>query len=125
MQDRAYISIGGNYDDEDSVLHKMFRRFFNWIKGNPKAPVHPPNQQIRRRVSAHEAIRPAPSRNPDGRPSKRTMVKKKFHREDSGTHETLRIVDDEMVAGGENHGVDPYNSGEFDRSKNWDVRFRS
>jgi hypothetical protein len=34
-------------------------------------------------------------------------------------------MDDSMVDSGDENGVDPYNSGEFDRSKNWDVRFRS
>ena len=53
------------------------------------------------------------------------LIRNKFVREETGTHETLRIMDDSMVDSGEEYGIDPYNSGEFDRGKSWDVRFRS
>ena len=51
------------------------------------------------------------------------LIRKKFVREDTGTHETLKIIDDSIVDTGEKTGIDPYNTGEFDRSKNWDRRF--
>ena len=122
----------------------MFRRFINWLKGDSN-PRNRSTPQQRRRISAHKAIRPKPTRSPSSPQPKRVfdpylpaggaikgagdgksaLIRNKFVREDTGTHETLRIMDDSMVDSGEEYGVDPYNSGEFDRSKNWDVRFRS
>jgi hypothetical protein len=60
----------------------------------------------------------------DNGPGKNVLVRNKYQREDTGTHETLRIVDDSLVDSGEETGIDPYNTGNFDRSKNWDKRFR-
>jgi len=54
---------------------------------------------------------------------KNVLIRNKFVREDTGTHETLKILDDSMVDSGEEPGLDPYNTGGFDRSKNWDRRF--
>ena len=56
-------------------------------------------------------------------PGKNVLIRNKFVREDTGTHETLKILDDSIVETGEETGIDPYNTGEFDRSKNWDRRF--
>ena len=56
-------------------------------------------------------------------PGKNVLIRNKFHREDTGTHETLKILDDSLVDSGEETGLDPYNTGGFDRSKNWDRRF--
>ncbi len=60
----------------------------------------------------------------DGGPGKNILVRKKYIREDTGTHETLTIIDDSLVDSGEEAGDDPYNSGAFDRSKNWARRSR-
>ncbi len=57
-------------------------------------------------------------------PGKNVLVRNKYVREETGTYETLKIVDDSMVDSGEETGIDPYNTGDFDRSKNWDRRFR-
>lgn len=56
-------------------------------------------------------------------PDKNVLIRNKFVREDTGTHETLTILDDSLVDSGEETGLDPYNTGGFDRSKNWDRRF--
>ncbi len=56
-------------------------------------------------------------------PGKNVLIRNKFRREDTGTHETLQILDDSIVDSGEETGIDPYNTGAFDRSKNWDKRF--
>ena len=56
-------------------------------------------------------------------PGKNVLIRNKFLREDTGTHETLKILDDSIVDSGEESGIDPYNTGGFDRSKNWDKRF--
>ncbi len=57
-------------------------------------------------------------------PGKNVLIRNRFVREDTGTHETLTILDDSMVDSGEETGIDPYNTGAFDRSKNWNNRFR-
>lgn len=61
----------------------------------------------------------------DGGPGKNVLVRSKYVREDTGTHETLKIVDDSIFLSEEELGADPYNTGRFDRSKSWDAsRFR-
>jgi hypothetical protein len=57
----------------------------------------------------------------DNGPGKNVLVRNKFVREDTGTHETLKILDDSMLDTQE-EGIDPYNTGRFDRSRNWDKR---
>ena len=56
-------------------------------------------------------------------PGKNVLIRNKYVREDTGTHETLKILDDSLVDSGEETGIDPYNTGSFDRSKNWNNRF--
>lgn len=56
-------------------------------------------------------------------PGKNVLIRK-YVREDTGTHETLTILDDNAIDTEEQFGIDPYNTGRFDRSKNWDKRFR-
>ena len=58
------------------------------------------------------------------RPDNNAPVRTRYQREDTGTHETLKIIDDSIVDSGEETGIDPYNTGNFDRSRNWDKRFR-
>ena len=60
----------------------------------------------------------------DAGPGKNKLIRNKYIREDTGTHETLKILDDSLVDSGEETGIDPYNTGGFDRSKNWHNRFR-
>ena len=57
-------------------------------------------------------------------PGKNVLIRNRYQREDTGTHETLRIVDDSLLDSDEETGIDPYNTGNFDRSRNWDKRFR-
>ena len=54
----------------------------------------------------------------------RTSNRSKYVREDTGTHETLKILDESLVGSTDDDGFDPYNTGGFDRSRNWDRRFR-
>lgn len=58
-------------------------------------------------------------------PGKNVLIRNKFVREDTGTHDTLKILDDSMIESDDETGIDPYNTGRFDRSKHWDTRFRS
>jgi len=57
-------------------------------------------------------------------PGKNVLIRNRLVREETGTNETLKILDDSMVDSGEEPGLDPYNTGGFDRSKKWDQRFR-
>ncbi len=52
-------------------------------------------------------------------PGKNVLVRNKYVREDTGTHETLKIIDDTLVEEEDDGGMDPYNTGRFDRSKSW------
>ena len=122
----------------------MLRRLISWFKGEP-APNQRRTAQLRRRSSAHAALEDA-AESSDQRelapdffetnqpvdrqvestgPGKNVPIRNKYIREDTGTHETLKILDDTVLDNGDEDGIDPYNSGEFDRSKNWDKRFRS
>lgn len=56
-------------------------------------------------------------------PGKNVLVRRTFRREDSKTDENLQILDDSLVDSGDESGLDPYNTGGFDRSKNWDRRY--
>lgn len=58
----------------------------------------------------------------DNGPGKNVLIRNKYVREDTGTHETLRILDDSIIDTQEEEGIDPYNTGQFDRSRNWDKR---
>jgi hypothetical protein len=56
----------------------------------------------------------------DGGPGKNVLVRNKYVREDTGTHETLTIIDESLLQADEDDGLDPYNTGRFDSSKSWD-----
>lgn len=60
----------------------------------------------------------------DAGPGKNVLIRNKYLREDTGTHETLKIIDDSLIDSGETAGFDPYNTGQFDRSKTWKSRTR-
>ena len=95
--------------------------------------VRPPAQ--RQRGSTAAPPRPAerkPLREPDlsfgteigGRiedagPGKNVLVRSKYLREDTGTHEVLKIIDENLAEEPDDVGFDPYNTGQFDRSRNW------
>jgi hypothetical protein len=54
----------------------------------------------------------------------RATRRSRYVREDSGTHETLKIIDDSLADPSDEDGIDPYNTGRFNRSRNWDKRSR-
>ena len=111
-----------------------------WIKTRFSAPRPEPAPDMRK-AGAHPTPRPTakkvPRKNPEfveadedlaGEieslgPGKNVLIRNKYVREDTGTHETLKILDDSLVDSGEETGDDPYNTGGFDRSRNWDKRF--
>jgi hypothetical protein len=86
-----------------------------------------PKKAVEKRPTAPESVEIEPA--VEGRiesqgPGKNVLIRNRYVREDTGTHETLKILDDSMVDSGEETGLDPYNTGKFDRSKKWDQRFR-
>jgi hypothetical protein len=57
-------------------------------------------------------------------PGKNVFVRSQYVREDTGTHETLKIIDESLLQPENEDGFDPYNTGRFDRSKHWNTRTR-
>lgn len=55
---------------------------------------------------------------------KNVVMRTRFVREDTGTHDTLKILDESVLESDEEIGIDPYNTGRFDRSKSWNSRIR-
>jgi len=120
----------------------MLNRLKNWLSRRAPEESTPPPVIVRtngrqtapaRRPAQATAARPEPGHVDAGDkrprkietvgPGKNVLIRKRFLREDTGTHETLSILDDSMVDTGEETGIDPYNTGGFDRSRNWDKRF--
>jgi hypothetical protein len=60
----------------------------------------------------------------DGGPGKNVLVRNKYVRDDTGVHETLKIIDDSLAEDEDEAGGDPYNTGRFDLSKFWGSRKR-
>jgi hypothetical protein len=119
----------------------MMERLKSWLQDRFSAEEASPLSDIRR-TGAHLSPRPnkraterptqpsAESEPPlagkieNAGPGKNVLIRNKYVWEDTGTHETLKILDDSLVDSGEETGLDPYNTGGFDRSRNWNNRFR-
>ncbi len=114
----------------------MIERLTNWLKkriGREELPPPPvfrrttrPNAPVAQQTRAEDVEVEAKlsGKIEDAGPGKNVLIRNKYVREDTGTHETLKILDDSLVDSGEESGIDPYNTGGFDRSKNWNNRFR-
>ena len=117
------------------------KRFFSWLTRKKSPQKAPPAQELLqsgRHKSPRRVSQALPRQQPEfvefddsslGRiessgPGKNVLIRNKYVREDTGTHETLKILDDSMIETNEETGIDPYNTGQFDRSRNWDKRFR-
>ena len=55
-------------------------------------------------------------------PGKNVLIQNHLLQENSGNHESLRILDDAIAESGEKAGFDPYNTGKFNRAENWRSR---
>lgn len=101
----------------------MFEALKNWLNSKSGR-----DDQSEPRRSEHKASRPATKRpdsdDMDVPPQNDVLIRNKYVREDTGTHESLKILDDSLIDSGEEAGIDPYNTGGFDRSRNWETRFR-
>jgi len=94
--------------------------------GGHTAPrVAKPKQAVPRSQPEYVELDPhVEGRIEDSGPGKNVLIRNKYVREETGTHETLKILDDSMIDTKEEEGIDPYNTGQFDRSKNWDKRLK-
>lgn len=106
----------------------MLERLRNWLEERFSDGAPPKNPALRQ-SGAHQLQPPvaAPavsSKLEDGGPGKNVLVRKQYIREETGTYETLKIVDESLDDSDEGFSDDPYNTGGFDRSKNWGNRFR-
>jgi hypothetical protein len=119
---------------------EMMQRLKDWLKDRFSAEEASPPSDIRRtgahvsprpkKRAAARPVKPSVQSEPplagkieDAGPGKNVLIRNKYVREDTGTHETLKILNDSLVDSGEEKGIDPYNTGGFDRSKNWNKRF--
>lgn len=87
----------------------------------------PPRETgVRKAIRQDRARQPAGAKKESKTPAADSppLIRNRYVREETGTHETLTILDDSMIDSGEEPGFDPYNTGDFDRSKNWERRFR-
>mgnify|MGYP001812149233 CR=1 FL=1 len=122
------------------------KRFFNWLADKISPKQAPPRVDITKTGQHTSLKKPSkprkqavPRSQPEyidfdssvegridsGGPGKNILRKRKFVREDSGTHDSLSILDEsDDDQDRDSEGIDPYNTGQFDRSKNWDKRFR-
>lgn len=116
------------------------KRLLNWLT-DKKLPKKAPASKLYQ-SGAHARPLKAPPRQavpsrqpefvePGGRlqgrieglgPGKNVLMRNKFVREDTGTHESLKILDDSFIDTEESRGIDPYNTGRFDRGRNWEKR---
>ena len=61
----------------------------------------------------------------DGGPGKNVLVRKRYVREETGTHEVLKIIDNSVMDDQvQDEAFDPYNTGRFDRADSWKNRTR-
>ena len=116
-----------------------FQNFLKWLGMKlfkQPAPAEPPLQATGVRVRPPRA-RPAETRPElvrfraelggriaDGGPGKNVLIRNKFVREETGTHDNLKILDSAVLQEEETGGIDPYNTGRFDRAKSWEFRSR-
>ena len=120
------------------------KRFIRWLENKlsngepaPQAMLQPPRARIRPAktgkalqtiISSSQSAtattgcstKPGGDNNELKPGNKPPVVRHRYVREDTGTHETLKILDDSIFESEEPGGIDPYNTGRFDRSKSWD-----
>ena len=90
------------------------------IRSQATKPVAAKPKRVEVQKSQLVELRPEVSgRIESAGPGKNVLVQNKYAQEDTGTHETLKIIDDGVVDSDDAGGFDPYNTGKFDRAANW------
>ena len=115
------------------------KRFLNWLSRILSSEKPAPRKDLRqtgthlRRSGTHAGPKRSipkqavPKRQPEyvdfdspfeGRiedrgPGKNVLIRSRYVREDTGTHETLKILDESMIDTEEEEGFDPYNTGQY------------
>ena len=114
-------------------------RFLTWLgfklfpkKPKPESVLRQTTRRGRKLAKPIKQKAPEPSlvdfetelggRIDDGGPGKNVLIRNKYVREDSGTHETLKIIDHTLFEDEEEIGTNPYDTGRFDRSQSWNLR---
>ena len=118
--------LGRRFSAEKSSADTSLRE--SGMRPSPRAAEKPAaaKQAVPRRQPEYVELDPTLSgKVEDNGPGKNVLIRNKYVREETGTHESLTILDDSIVDSGEETGIDPYNTGGFDRSRNWDKRFRN
>lgn len=90
----------------------------------PRA-AHPTAPDVGR--NAPESDELFPDETDDLGPGKNVLSHRPIYQLETGSYETLKIVDGPTVDNDDDAEVDPYNpynTGGFDRSRNWDKQFR-
>ena len=103
----------------DTTLQQTISRSNAAAKATPNGTQAAPGKPVR---GSADYGSDANARVEDGGPGKNVYVRNKYIREDSGTHEKLKIVDESLLQEDDEDGLDPYNTGRFDRSKTWKLR---
>jgi len=111
------------------------QRFFNWLSNRITPERKPPAARAwhttvptgyRLPERKLDAVQPreysseAMGTIEDGGPGKNVFVRHRYVREDTGTHETLKIISSTVTDQDDDAGIDPYNTGQFDRARTWD-----
>lgn len=109
--------------DDDSYARPPAARV-SAIPRPRKRPAPPKKEKIPEILGDFEYSAESPGRIDDGGPGKNVLIRSRYLREDSGTHDTLKILDDSAAESEETAEFDPYNTGRFDRSKSWDAPTR-
>lgn len=102
----------------------MLQKILRWLDERKSTTSTPPPQDLRK-TGAHS--RPMIARSKNGRRSSddaNAAINGKREREKTVTDDELELLDEAAAKSGEATGIDPYNTGGFDRSKNWDSHFR-
>ncbi len=78
-------------------------------------------EQTVRQAPRQVQVEPKVAGRVDSRGPMNVLVQNKYQQDTEATN-TLRILDESMLDSDDEAGNDPYNSGSFDRSKNWEKR---
>ena len=105
------------------VVEMMFEALKDWWNSRSGRNETPDPSHMQGTTARQKPKAPV-TNEVDAPPQHDVLIRNKYVREETGTHESLKILDDSMIDSGEEAGIDPYNTGGFDRSRNWETRFR-